>query len=366
MTSENPAYPAPNDRTLVAPPLESLIRMVAASAYAVEGLQAVAIEVGGREGAKIAKMADTLRRGGRTNFENESALHVSSTVQEDARSDRSHREAVFGIQLPRWILLQQQRVQSRANLRRLVWFALLYGFLASVVGSYLLKVGITIVKDIGLSSDSFDLRNVSIEAHEIISGFYGFAISMYAILIVLWIGRSQACMKCLMRFGWLGFAGRAIESFWNRVPFIGSTYRTIDLAEMFESIASSLASGSTFSDAFRSAARQTQSAHLNRWLREGAAHFDQGESFASVVSRCPIQAHILVGASSVLSKDVSSAALAGQWRQLSDRMHLLMLSRIRRTAVGFLPLSILLAVAILLLGWSNFMGYMFALISGLT
>lgn len=106
--SVNPTVPG-SDQLVASLPLESLIRMVAASDDGVEGLQAMAIELGGRDGGKIALVAEHIRRGGAIADEKYFGPQSVSILQASAISQTPQTEMCRSSRLPRWILLEDHR-----------------------------------------------------------------------------------------------------------------------------------------------------------------------------------------------------------------------------------------------------------------
>jgi hypothetical protein len=350
-------------------PLESLIRMVATSDHALEGLQAMAREIGGREGARIARLSESLRRGASIGSVGSVSLQTVPILQASYECKDTESEHFVGTHLPRWMILQDQRIETRASLRRVVWIALAYCVFTSLLGSYLSGLGISLVKEFNFFNDWSMGSPSNDDSSQVIFGFYVGLSTLCGGLLVMWAARSDAWLPLARRSNSMGYFLRFVESFWDRVPFIGSTYTAIDLAEMCESVSLSLTSGWTFPDAFRAASQQTKSACLRQWLEESAMRLDRGETLSSTFERCPLRSYWLQGVSEVLSVEKSNGKLANQWRDLSDRVHALMLSRGRRVRAGFFPLAVLFSVAVLLLSWANLMRYIFKfidLLGGLT
>jgi type II secretory pathway component PulF len=333
-------------------PLESLVRSLAASNDAVAGLQAMALEIGGRDGAKIKQLADRLQRGEMvSNWQHVDPSKVS-LLQAAAMDDTS-----LDGRVPRWVLLQDQRTQSRSRLHRIVWFCLCY-LLAATVGGLAIQLTFIsflreISNDLRYSYTSQQSQSLSLALDTVIRDIYQASVVLMIGLMMLWAARQCNCF------------GRAIESFWNRMPLIGSTFRAIDLAQMSEAIYQSLSAGWTYPQALRTAASQAQSALLRDWLIDGAERLDRGESFETVMNACPLHASLLAGMSQILSSTQPDSSMLDQWQIVSDRLHQLMIRRLRRISMVLAPASVMLSIAILVFGWGWAMISVFDMLNSL-
>jgi hypothetical protein len=323
-------------------PLDSLVRMVAASNDAVGGLQAMAQEIGGREGAKIRSLAERIRRGESMDQEGKQ-LSLLQAVAGDERSMAGH--------VPRWVLLRDQRTQTRRSLRRIVWFALGYLTAATIVGLGIQTVCTKLVDELGISSFGFFYNSVQSQPVEIaITVRYGYQILLLSllVLIVLWAVRGMERLGSSSLGSWLA---QPVERFWKRVPFVGSTYSAIDLAQMSESIYQSLSASWTYPQAFRTAALETRSSVLRQWLTNSADRLERGEKLEAVLGTCALQANWLNAMSQLLAVPMSSESLSEQWLVVSNRFHHLMLARARRTMFAVAPSCMLIATVLLVFGW---------------
>ena len=353
-----------SDQVFSSLPLESLIRMAASSDSAIEGLQAMAIEVGGRDGGKIAAVAERLRRGGSTADETAFGPSAVPILQAAANENASKSDTLPSSRLPRWVMLEDRRTQVRTSLRRIVWAGLIYSLIASGVGFGLQKVGISFLDTFGLAGYEFSLLDKVIDVSEIILFGYVGLIVLTVLLMLSWACRAGFGFRLGERSSRLNTLSCTNESFWNAVPFVGSTYRSIDLAKMSEAIFQSVSVGWEFSLAMRAAADQSRSPTLRNWLLRSADRLDRGESFGSVFDTCPLGAHWLHAMSQVLSTQKTDREMADQWRSVSDKLHVLMLNRGQRATAALLPATALFSVSILLIGWASLMGIVFSLMSG--
>jgi type II secretory pathway component PulF len=363
---DNSSQSVPDSSRLVpAQPLDALIRMVASSDDAVEGLQAVAAELGGRAGQKVANLADRLRRGAPMADESSIDPESLSLLQASAIGDSPEAARFHGSRLTRCVMLEGRRSQIRTSLRRIVWFGLFYALAASLVGMGLQRVVVAFASDFGLRAFRVEFADMMIVVNEVSSSLYVALVLLTLMLMVSWAVRGGMILRSQNRSKWLGWFLRGNESFWNRVPFVGSTYRAIDLAEMSEEISQALSVGWTFPLALRTAANQSKSATLRRWLWIGASHLDRGDSFESVLDTCPLRAHWLRGMSQLLSSPKTTGQLAEQWRSASDGLHHLMINRGRRAAIALVPATVIFSVSVLLLAWVNLMSCFLELLGAL-
>ncbi len=330
-------------------PLEYLVRAVAASSDAVAGLKALAAEVGSRDGAKIRQLAERLQRGETITQWQPSDASKVSLLQASAMDDSS-----LAGRVPRWVLLHDQRTQSRSQLHRVVWFCFGY-LLAAAIGGWLIQVTVTtylaeVSSDYTTAYLSQPAQAQSLVMQDVIRRAYQGTIVILIGLAMLWASRQCS------RFG------QRVERFWNQVPFIGSTYRAIDLAQMCEAIYQALSASWTYPQALRTAASQSKSMLLRDWLLQGAARIEGGESFEAVMSTCPLRASLLSGMSPILSTPTSGNVWLEQWRIVSDRLHQLMIRRACRIATVLAPAVVLLSIVILAFGWGWAMKSVFTML----
>ena len=321
-------------------PLESLIRMVVSSQHAVDGLQAMAAEIGGREGRKVAQLAETLRRGGNIDAQIAHVPWAITTLQAAGSQLDTTRPEVTGTQLPRWLMLKDQRIETKKALNRTVWFSLGYGLLALIVGLVCLRFAASLYSyfDFDFSWPKKPTRSLTDELQRVHIVYLGL-ISINALLILLWLARAECWSGIARRSKSLNFLCKLVASFWNRVPLVGSTIQAIDLAEMCESISLSLSCGWTFPDACRWTAKQTRSPGMRAWLEKAAPMLERGESFAATLKHSPCRPSWLPVMINLYSVEQTNVSLAERWRSLSDKLHSLMSRRRRRTTVCLPPIS---------------------------
>ena len=346
-------------------PLESLIRMVVSSDDAVEGLRAMAIELGGRDGGAVAKLADRLRRG-------EAITDVKSQPPDSVSLLQASTpdEAISSGGLPRWVMLDDQRSRVRHKLRRIVWFGLGGLLAATLAGLWLFDQVTGFLGDLNMNSNMFDweryddpVSKTSLLTNMFRVGYGSFAVTAI-FLIAIWAIRGISISNDQNPLSWRSKVIRLSEAFWNVFPFIGATYRAMDLAQMSESIFLSLSAHWTYPQAFIAAAGQTKSAILRRWLLASVSRLERGDSVDSVVLTCPLRANWLAGMSHVLSTSSTDNLVVSQWRAVSDRLHQLMISRGRRAFIVITSASILVSTSILIFSWSHSMKLLFDVIIG--
>lgn len=353
MTASHPPMELAHSPLHFNPPLESLIRMVVSSHGAIDGLNAMADEIGGGDGRKIAALADTLRRGGSIESQIAQVPWNVTTLQAAATQLDATQSQFAALNLPRWLMLKAQRLEAKQALNRTVWFSLGYVLLSLIVGWIVLRFAASLYDyyDFDFSWPKSASGSVAEEIQRVRVIYVGL-IGILAGLIILWIARAECWSKIAIRSKLLNYLYKLVASFWYRFPLIGSTNQAIDQAEMCESISLSLTCGWTFPEACRWTAIQTHSPSLLAWLEESAGLLERGESIAASVKHSPFRSAWLPVMIDLYSLEQSQVSMADRWRSLSDNLHSLMNRRRRRTTACLLPLATALSILIFLLGWS--------------
>lgn len=233
-------------------PVERLVQSIGTSPDAVAGLRAMANELGGRRGQRLLTLASQIERGS----------HVQNT---DASHSTILPTSLIGVaqsveRLPRWFMLEELRDQARSRVQAVVWYSLFYCLTASVIGFAIVWMIPTLVPEFDVnfwwSQKKFEPLKI-----EPIRSYYQLLIGLFLIFTLIWVMHQILRHFRPPKWRWLRVQ-TTLDLLISHVPFIGSAWAAIELAQISETLHQSLASRWPYPDALRAAALQTESAML--------------------------------------------------------------------------------------------------------
>ena len=327
-------------------PVDALVQWVASRADAVNGLHAIGLEVGGRSGRRILELANRLRRGETSNNGIGSFEPMEQTLLQ-AASAPSHE--LVG-RLAQAVSLNRLRSDLLRRIAGVTWFSLIYAWLASLSGWWLIAGTQELITDL--------IANMELEGSE---EHINLLVAWKYISLALWIVISIAILVWMTRSR--GPWAIGVQRLVSRLPMIGPAIDAIELAGFCESMQRSVEAGWSYSDALRGVANQTGrtqgaiATRLGRWATSGAERIDAGESIDAVMDDLPLADNWLAKVAGPVAtygnatgndtdRTVGVDRWSGGWRLASDRMHEVAIKRTQRVISTVAPLATILSLAV--------------------
>lgn len=327
-------------------PVDALVQWVASRGDAVNGLHAIGLEVGGRSGRRILDLADRLRRGETANNGIGSLDPMERTLLQAASAPS---QDLVG-RLAQTVSLNRLRSDLLRRIVGVTWFSLIYAWLASLSGWWLIAGTQEMITDL---IASMELEGAQEHINLLVAWKY--------ICLALWIVISVAILAWIMRNR--GPLAIAVQRFVSRLPMIGPAMDAIELARFCESMHRSIEAGWSYSDTLRGVVNQpgrTSGAiatRLGRWAKTGAERIDAGESIDAVMNDLPLRDNWLAKVSGPIATYGNATGGASDrtdwvnrwsegWRLASERMHGVAIKRTQRVVSTVAPLATILSLAV--------------------
>ncbi len=287
-------------------------------------LRSLALESRGRDGRQIRELADRIERGEEASTSDlfrASSVHAAPNVigayLAIANQSSSFAEAS----------LNASRHEMATSIRRRLAICVLIGLLYWLAA---LLVGVSLFAS--LAPIALDIR-----AFYWWGSFEALAKWPMAIIQAAYITLALFTFLIVSLFAWrIGAAPRWLEAFWDFVPFVGSTLRSLDLAEMSHSIYQCVTNGQTYEQAFQLTARRTRSSRLKYWLTTSAVDLRAGQDVDQVLERFPIRGEWLSGWTTGLGINGTREQTEHLWSVAAERMFEMATHRVER-ACQFIP-----------------------------
>jgi len=308
---------------------QQLMHLAAAGACVPAALRAAAQEVRGR-GAReeLERLAVAIDRGEFASMAHAdlrqrfyAAVTISKTTIVSALSDylRVHEMLAF----------------MRHRVVQCVVIAAMLMLLASVVGAFVL-----------LFPDAEIRRLIESFNVELLPGLEVLRVLNVVVLVFSALFAWLVVLLLMMRRS--DRLGSVADMLLDGVPMVGSSLAAIDLAEMTDGVARTLAAGRNYGDAFRETAAVVTSARMRAWLAAAAQTIDRGAALASVLPRLPIRSSLLPALVGQSGPHPDAPVIA--WQTAAES---LLRAAIRQSRRLFFLLPPIAATLAAMLAWSS-------------